>query len=213
MRVVTLARKPVGSALVAATEHRTGMLQVDACRIDYRGKTLEEVRNEAGNPGVQGGYSPTHQYGDLGTRGTPVQFDARGRWPANLVLQHLLGCTRVGVKRVKAASPKDHWKVKGTPKLGVAFAARHPSEAVLNQNHSSGYGDEDGLETVEAWECSLGCPVADLDAQSGTLRARGNVTPTKAGTSGMFWGERGGGETPVDGGDVGGASRFYKVVR
>jgi hypothetical protein len=35
----------------------------------------------------------------------------------------------------------------------------------------TGYSDEDGLETVEAWECAEGCPVAALDAQAGNRRS------------------------------------------
>lgn len=58
--------------------------------------------------------------------------------------------------------------------------------------------------------CVDGCPVRELDTQSGTLRARGNVTPT-AGGGGMY----GHAVITVDhgAGDQGGASRFFPVFR
>jgi site-specific DNA-methyltransferase (adenine-specific) len=62
----------------------------------------------------------------------------------------------------------------------------------------------------EGGPCVNGCPVAELDAQSGALRARGNVTPTGGG-GGMY----GHLPTVVDHGpgDSGGASRFFPTFR
>jgi DNA modification methylase len=51
---------------------------------------------------------------------------------------------------------------------------------------------------------------AMLDEQSGTLRARGNVTPTKTGPS---WFTTPSGTTRIDGGDTGGASRFFYTAK
>lgn len=51
-----------------------------------------------------------------------------------------------------------------------------------------------------------------LDEQSSTLHARGNVNPTKRPSSGMFWGAGQESLGVIDPGDVGGASRFFKVV-
>jgi site-specific DNA-methyltransferase (adenine-specific) len=51
---------------------------------------------------------------------------------------------------------------------------------------------------------------AMLDEQTGEMRARGNVTPTRSGT-GMFYGEAS--EQPTNGGDSGGASRFLYVAK
>ena len=78
-------------------------------------------------------------------------------------------------------------------------AGRWPSNTILS--HAPGCDDD---------TCAPGCPVAGLDAQSGTLRARGNVNPTGGG-GGMY----GHGETTVDhgAGDEGAASRFVPVFR
>lgn len=81
---------------------------------------------------------------------------------------------------------------------------RFPANIVLG--HSEGCVEK----TVEQWECVEGCPVKILDGQSGTLRARGNVTPTKR--NGAFWGNSGEALGEIDSGDKGGASRFFKQV-
>jgi hypothetical protein len=79
---------------------------------------------------------------------------------------------------------------------------RYPANLVLS--HEQGCADD---------TCALHCPVAMLDAQSGRLKARGNVNPTRSG------GGRGS-STPVKAvtadhgpGDAGGASRFFFCAR
>jgi hypothetical protein len=82
----------------------------------------------------------------------------------------------------------------------------------------SGRADPDGTETVAAWVCVEGCPVAALDAQSGFLVARGNKTSMGHGPgsgSGVTGWGKGRADAPPrpdlnDGG--GGASRFFKQV-
>jgi hypothetical protein len=43
-----------------------------------------------------------------------------------------------------------------------------------------GYADPDGLETVPEWRCVEGCPVAELDGQSGERGASGQGGPRAA---------------------------------
>jgi site-specific DNA-methyltransferase (adenine-specific) len=69
------------------------------------------------------------------------------------------------------------------------------------------------LTTVGRWPANLVLDeeaAAMLDEQSGTLRARGNVTPTKTGPS---WFTTPSGTTRIDGGDTGGASRFFFTAK
>jgi site-specific DNA-methyltransferase (adenine-specific) len=136
-----------------------------------------------------------------------------GRWPANLILGHLDGCRLVGSRRVKSTGPgigggfKD---VKYSGQVGIGSYTR-PSFA--------GFADEDGNETVDAWECSPGCPVANLDAQSGIQKS--GVAVQRHG-GGQFFGTTtymGTKRTPEElarpdagFGDEGGASRFFKQV-
>jgi hypothetical protein len=67
----------------------------------------------------------------------------------------------------------------------------------------------DGKETVADWRCAEGCPVAELDTQSGELKSgkllpghkRGDGSNVPYGGGGIIRG--------TYGGDSGGASRFY----
>lgn len=69
------------------------------------------------------------------------------------------------------------------------------------------YADAEGRETVEAWECVDGCPVAELDAQSGETASSGHTRRNGAATMGF-----GGASADFDVrgvADAGGASRFF----
>lgn len=69
-----------------------------------------------------------------------------------------------------------------------------------------GYADPDGTETVEAWECVEGCPVAELDAQSGELTSNAVTKPVERG---LGYGGGAGSILAPRAADMGGASRFF----
>ena len=126
-----------------------------------------------------------------------------GRWPPNVVLSHAEGCVPLGVKRVRGGSrPSRQGTSRDAGNWG--FAGRSIQD----------YADADGMETVEAWDCAPGCPVAELDRQSG-------VTPSSArADKGVRDGSiYGGGKGPSGPGgprghaDSGGASRFFPCFR
>ena len=78
------------------------------------------------------------------------------------------------------------------------------------------HGDEDGTETVAAWNCALGCPVAGLDAQSGVSKSTGGRTVTRSGGGNVGSGktsEKSWSNDDPGFGDTGGASRFFKQVK
>jgi len=83
---VVLARKPlVGTVAKNWAEHETGGLNIDACRVGYGDMSLDEVRRQAGSPGSSTGV-PRNAYGKFaGVGGAPIEFNAVGRWPANLI--------------------------------------------------------------------------------------------------------------------------------
>lgn len=101
-----LARKPlIGTVAENVLAHGTGALNVDACRVEAKGRPLI-ISLGGPSSGVYG-----WQLSNSRAAGTTDQ----GRWPANLVLSHADAC-------------------------------------------------EDGA-------CAEGCPVAEMDAQSGTLKS------------------------------------------
>jgi hypothetical protein len=215
MRVITVARKPLSESSVAANvlEHGCGALNIDATRIRFTsGADAERHAQEWDRDySPDSNSSPIHTWDNAignhpGSKreqgGGPRETG--GRWPANLVLQHLPGCRRAGTKRVKSHVRPNHiegaiYEKGGGTIYGVRGASDHPS-----------HGDLDG-ETVDAWDCEPGCPVRDMNQQSG-------VTTN---TSHHSY-KRGGGDF-IDGitsqperdrwhTETGAASRFFKQV-
>ena len=210
---VWLIRRPLSEPTVAAQVLRTatGALWIEGCRIDCGGAnyslSYQEGKPKTGafqthknvfHPGI-GGVSPAHP---------------AGRWPPNLLLVHMPGCRIEGTRKVKGGTAV---REKGV-KLG-GYGGDLGKLPVGTPN--LGYTDEDGLETIPAWQCEPGCPVPALDHSSGLLHGNAlkpghrkgsffGVSPTGITVRGQhkeppkmvvqnFYG----GEGP------GGASRFY----
>lgn len=206
---IIVARKPLGERTVAANVlvHRTGAINVDASRIGVGeggsrdGEATQDTRytdagstNFAATPGPRGG-------------------DARGRWPANVVLGHTPECRQVGTRQVQSGTTKD--RGHGFPRAGGYVGG----DASANRGHQPPfYGGPDGTETVPAWDCPPECPVRMLDEQSiaggvhGAGKTRGGGEAGQVGAGGSF----GIGNHPGNGariGDTGGASRFFFTAK
>jgi site-specific DNA-methyltransferase (adenine-specific) len=211
MKVIHLLRKPLSEGTVAANvlRHGTGALNIDASRVvtaqgdevSTHPRSPEASAKE--NRPIYGEYGPLHAYQTEGQK--------LGRWPANLVLQHLDGCRQEGEKRVRGSNSRPSHIGKGREgdhTNGIYGA--HASKV------TTAYVDEDGTEVVAAWVCAPKCPVAALDAQSGTSKSSGgrigNAQGAYAHQGRTGWGT---GHTAGDPGfgDVGGASRFFKQVK
>ncbi len=156
MKVIHLLRKPCSEGTVAANvlRHGTGALNIDASRVGTAADvpSVHATRksdypqsytgNGAGWGRTRGGYA-----------GDEVHWEPKGgRWPANLVLQHLDGCKQTGT-REEAGYSVNRFTDGAKPFGG---GAGHPYESVAVPP-----------STVAVWSCSPGCPVAALDAQSG----------------------------------------------
>lgn len=205
MKVVHVLRKPCSEGTVAANVLRwgTGALNIDATRISA---TDAFGGGAKATSGFVNGYAA-----DGWVPGSPL-----GRWPANLVLQHLDGCVQGGTRKVKGQNPQYASDGKGETGLHV-YNRNNRIWGTRPARTGIGHADPDGTETVTAWACGAGCPVAGLDAQSGDLHIRGNIQQSASG---------GGSELTVKpGGEIksnhhlrpelnvpGGASRFFKQV-
>ena len=133
-----------------------------------------------------------------------------GRWPTNVILSHRPSCSHEGHATVNSAG---HYPAARPSGSQVSGPAGHKGQAELVERHTKG-------EVVDVWDCALGCPVASMDGQSGTLTS-GSGTVKRASSTGRA-GNQGaayGAESRPDGtpmifyGDSGGASRFFKAVR
>ncbi len=200
---IVVARKPlVGTVAQNVTEFGTGALNVDGCRIEG-GKA-----GGSGTPPLQfGGENSRPFHANAEPRG--ADFDTtRGRWPPNVALSHLPECEEVGTRKVRGSNSM------GT-KEGHEYGAGE-GDLFPHQSQRAGHDhvDEDGTETVRVYNCAPGCPVAELDRQSGSLTS-GKLEPHHAdngkemGTYGAFSGASG----RESYGDTGGASRFFYVAK
>jgi DNA modification methylase len=199
---VVVARKPLSEKTVAANvlEWGTGGLNIDGCRVE----------NE---PGRQSGWSisGSKASGNSSMSGPnyardPKPDDPAGRWPPNILLTHAADCQPAGTRRVKGSRVD---KPRESDEMVSGY-----SGGLGGHRPARGIGDVDGMETVQAWECADGCPVAGLDAQSGTLTS-GTGAVKHASAKGGTKSASIGAENRPEGmpmlcyGDTGGASRFY----
>ena len=210
MKCIHVLRKPCSGTTVAANvlTHGCGAINVDACRVGY-----ESTPNPATNPlyRKEANYKNTN-YSDAGSSSYSLKDgsgernpNAGGRWPANLVLQHLDGCKQAGVRQVKGSAP-----ASGPTLSGKSTSV---SRGVFNGvDQTPCYTDPlTGKETIPAYNCAPGCPVAALDEQSGTLTSNSGKPFNRNGKA-----EGGAAINPgqAEGvafyGDTGGASRFFK---
>lgn len=198
MRIIHVLRKPLSEGTVAANtlKHGTGGLNIDASRVGveertYKGSGVSQMRYTDGRAGLTDG------------RGRDMEFSVSGRWPANVILQHLDGCRCDGVKKVRYHNP-DNKTVVGGASTGECYGDYGKRSLV-------GHADEDGKETVANWVCEPGCPVARLDEQSGERKTTWIAPSHKNNRDGDFMGAL---NHPGHQGynDTGGASRFFKQV-
>jgi len=202
MKAIHILRKPCSESTVAANVLRwgTGALNIDATRIGANtlptpckgtGWAAQDKKN------AEQGYRPTAYY--EGQDGVAYSPNNLGRWPANLVLQHLGGCHIVGTTTVRGD--------RRTPD----YSPRQSGMFNVGQVKSDGRprGTLHGDQSVLAYECAPGCPVAALDAQSGQSTTPAKVTRGAGGQHGAYSPIAAQGEIPSYD-DTGGASRYFK---
>lgn len=194
---IVLARKPFkGTVAANVLEHGTGALNIDGTRIPTN-ETITNHSRSADAAISKGKYGDSKEQKTHQTDGQKL-----GRWPANLILGHHEECEEVGTKKVKGSKGIRAGVPDGHGIYGKGFPRGDRREV--------GYVGEDGMETVEDWNCHPDCPIRMLDEQSGNLAP--GVFPKKRGVDrgrsvyGKFEGQ-----DNLPGGklDGGGASRFF----
>lgn len=99
MKTVHVLRKPCSRSAptVAANVLRygTGALNIGESRIGNWQTRLDPACNKGAN-----GRARFNTLGPVNTTGYTNSETKNGRWPANLVLQHLDGCVQDGVKKM-----------------------------------------------------------------------------------------------------------------
>jgi len=205
---ICVARKPLGEKTVAANvlRHGTGALNIDGCRIGTTVETWPKSRS------FQNGISSGYTAGVEKTETQQTGAAPPGRWPANVILSHSAGCELIGTKDVKGAG---HWTQKRETGDGNIYSGGWGRTELDEGNKLA---NADGMETVEAYQCAPGCPVAELDRQSGVLKSGGGVkNPGKNNPYGndRTWSVSNtkGNSAGVSHASTGGASRFFYCAK
>jgi len=185
LTIIHLARRPLaGTVAENALKFGTGSLNIDGTRIGSE-STLRPQSAQNNGPAMNEG---TWQGGICGS--------TKGRWPANVVLQHRQGCELVGTHHedvpvnVYGDGSHNHGFYKGEDEEALAYEAR------------------EGGQEVEEWACKPGCAVRALGEQSGerevsfrtTRNHQGGQLGWKAGNKPGFT-------------DTGTAARFFKQAK
>lgn len=206
--IITILRKPLeGSVAENTLKYGCGAINIDATRVD----TSDNLNG--------GAYAenPTERHDGKENwrfeRGKGEYKQPSGRWPANFILTHLEGCELRGTKKIKSQSTQGHGEINP-----------YDSERTMNDSSTKDNGrnrwfsDADGKEEVLDWACAEGCPVQELDRQSGHLKSS-TRTPTgkpiyPTSNTSVTWNPNNVMDTTTRGfGDEGGASRFFKQFK
>jgi DNA modification methylase len=200
---IVVARKPLAGTVAAnVLEYGTGALNIDGCRVGITAADLAALAVKDGNvTGLDDGRAV------FGAGARRPHGNPDGRWPPNVLLTHTADCEPAGARQVRGGDGSTNGRTGGSEVFGAQSHRRPRSDF--------NYAAADGTETVQAWECAPGCPVAELDRQSGVLASGAN--PARRGTDkfrdayGEFTGQQ---ECTVHrGADTGGASRFFPAFR
>lgn len=196
MITITVARKPLSGSTVVENvlDYGCGSINIDASRVAGKlDKDPSRFSKTAGGSFVANfdSYKPLVR--------------TEGRWPANLLLQHLPGCQFGGTEKIKA-----RYRVAERTPTGKQQSTR----ITTNLKTGASKGDPDRTETVVVWDCEHGCPVSALDTQSGILTTNGQKSPfNSCAKVRTVYGKYEGSTCQPRETNSGGASRFFKQLK
>lgn len=185
------ALKPAHEPIVVARKPLVGTVAENMLRHRNGALNIDACRISANNPEPGTGESGSaHRCGGE-------------RWPANVVLTHLDDCEPLEVEAVKS---NGHYPKDGGP--GGISTSGHTGYERERERHTAG-------EEVVKWNCAPGCPVAELDVQSGNLTSGANPTRRGSKKFGEIYGDFAGQKSCAAprGQDRGGASRFFYCAK
>ena len=195
MRVIHVLRKPLSEGTVAGNvlKHGCGGINIDASRVgtddnlnggayaknaSERHDGAENWRYKRGGAGRASLPGDTREGADAGMfqpgSTAPSNFvQPTGRWPANVILQHLDGCRCDGTKKVGSGRFVAHDAV--VRKSTMMDPGKGWNGNSLDNSKKNAPNSYD-KESVANWICVEGCPVARLDEQTADrLHLAGNV--------------------------------------
>lgn len=204
---ILVFRKPLAGTLASnVLKHGTGGLNIDATRVRHASKDDFEAHKKGVDAIREKGGSRDKSWKNDSDLSGANEVKASGRWPSNCVLEHSPSCRKVGTQEI-APHPQGSERFQKT--TGGDFSDSYGNQVA-----------QDEPEVLPVWECTEGCPVLALDAQSGdrpsTLTGRADPSGshehpgTEMNPTSTFLGER----THLSKvyADAGGASRFFTQI-
>ncbi len=175
---IVVARKPLGGTVAQnVCRYGTGALNIDDCRIAFQSDADEgESKTKNRHADFNSGTRKNRIYGcDERARGN---YDAPGRWPANVILSHTEDCQKAGRTRIRTS--RYHPATRGN---GGLSTTGHSGQQGLTERSSN-------RELVGCWECPPDCAVRMLDEQSCRVSrffycAKASRSERDAGTEGL----------------------------
>ena len=208
--VITVARKPMseGTVVENVLKWEAGGLNIDGARVGFQDQLMALPGSlPNAHKGFQGKAfsNKDRSHGDPRAKQSPL-----GRWPSNIVFEHLPGCRCGGTRKVKGARTDTRPEGDGGRTDQSQWRFR-PTDVTRR-----GYSNDKGEETIEDWVCVEGCPVAELDRQSGILTSGALSAKVQRGSFGQnkIYGKSDGrGVGTSYQASSGGASRFFMQVQ
>jgi hypothetical protein len=202
MKVIHVLRKPCSEANVAANvlRHGTGAINIDGCRIGFQSEAdLSETTKKNQHIDFDTGPRKGVVYGDFSQEHRKNYNGSAGRWPANLILQHLDGCVRDGVV-------EEH----------VTINRFNDGMKPFGEGAGHQYTSTTSTTSTTLWRCQSGCPISALDESVGVQQSHGDVAPSVSSKSrGIVnfgpGSHRSGVNTPMKKGGF--VSRFFKQIK
>jgi DNA modification methylase len=187
---IVLARKPFrGTVANNVLRHRTGALNIDKCRIGSDLRFNPPAGNTGETPSSVAPVNVTEYKGSF----------AIGRWPSNVIFSHDTWCREEGETTAKR------------------IIIEHTGQKDINvSSYNMGRGRQASVsdEVVGLWTCQDGCPVGELNRQSG--RTKSHPYKQAGGFKDVYVGGTEVRRAPtatVSYDDAGGASRFFYVTK
>jgi len=205
---IVLARKPLEKGLSIAEnvlKYGTGGINIDGCRIGKK----EGDRTEYGVNGIV----RSNDNNVFGKQYGKIEFDGtQGRFPANVIFSHHSDCERVGFKNIGTGEAKNH---KDGEVSNAADGYKRPNKSNFTHKDSSVIAAY-VMEEVEDWNCVDGCPIKELDEQSGVSKSSASIRNNKNRNDKNIYGNGKGipqMQLLSNHSDKGGASRFFYTAK
>ena len=205
---IVLARKPLEKGLSVAEnvlKWGTGGINIDASRVGS--ETIKGQKAGQGFNNVKG-FGVNTKLGDENAK-EYISDDVNGRFPANLIMSHHPECECKGTKKVKGMIDKPTNRTE----KGNTWDEENSGLRKNMPKNSGGFGDADGNETVEDWECHEDCPIRILDEQSGVLKSGAMKKSYEYVNNGYSIGKPSGATKQIHEASMGGASRFFYCAK